>query len=272
MTPGGVSKSRNDNDGSSGNGEDYGNKRRKKGRGHPKESGPLSTAPKAHPVSSRYRRIQADIDQTLALVRKLDAEKGIVGNILSSGGDHGKADVDRSNVGSTGHIVIIKSLTSVKGLDGVELLDTLLTYLWRIHGVDYYGMSEMKDAKGFRHVRANNKTASAFTISDADWEKKLDSFWRERLVNGQDPLVVLTANDKIDAATLETLDPYVKKIIDENHGCKYGCGATGCAKVFHAPEFVQKHLKLKHPDLVSLLTSRVQDDIYCQNYMRYVSL
>jgi hypothetical protein len=29
------------------------------------------------------------------------------------------------------------------------------------------------------------------------------------------------------------------------------CGAIGCSKGFHAPEFVQKHLKLKHPDLVS---------------------
>ncbi|XP_051195131.1 serrate RNA effector molecule isoform X2 [Lolium perenne] len=266
MTAGGASKSGNDNDGSYGNAEDYGNKRRKKGRGHLKV-GPLSTAPKAHPVSSKYRRIQTDIDQTLALVQKLDAEKGIVGNILSSGGDHGKADLDRSNVGSTGPIVIVHGLTTVKGLDGVELLDTLLTYLWRIHGVDYYGMSEREDANGFRHVRADKKTASAFDISAADWEKQLDSFWHERLVNGDDPLVVLTANDKIYAATLETLELHVKKIMDENRGCKYGCGAKGCGKVFHAPEFVQKHLKLKHPDLVSVLTSGVQDDIYCQNYM-----
>ncbi|KAF7083574.1 hypothetical protein CFC21_087350 [Triticum aestivum] len=267
MTADGSSKSGNDNCGSSGNGEDYGNKRRKNGRGPPKESGPLSTAPKAHPVSSKYRRIQTDIDQTLALVRKLDSEKGIVGNILSIGGDHGKPDDDRSHVGSAGPLVIIRGLTTVKGLDGVELLDTLLTYLWRVHGVDYYGMSERRNANGFRHVRADNKSADAFNISAADWEKKLDSFWHERLVNGEDPLVVLTAKDKIDAATVEALAPYVKKIMDENYGYKYGCGAMGCTKVFHAPEFVHKHLKLKHPDLVSVLTLSVQDDIYFQNYM-----
>ncbi|XP_048549132.1 serrate RNA effector molecule-like isoform X2 [Triticum urartu] len=241
MIADGSSKSGNVNYGSSGNGEDYGNKRRKNGRGPPKEPGPLSTAPKAHPVSSKYRRIQADIDQTLALVRKLDTEKG--------------------------PLVIIRSLTTVKGLDGVELLDTLLTYLWRVHGVDYYGMSERRNANGFRHVRADNKIADAFNISAADWEKKLDSFWHERLVNGEDPLVVLTAKDKIDTATVEALTPYVKKIVDENYGYKYGCGAMGCAKVFHAPEFVHKHLKLKHPDLVSVLTLGVQDDIYFQNYM-----
>ncbi|XP_044952791.1 serrate RNA effector molecule-like [Hordeum vulgare subsp. vulgare] len=267
MTADGSRKSGNDNNGSSGNGEDYGDKRRKNGRGPPKESGRLSTAPKAHPVSSKYRRIQTDIDQTLALVRKLDSEKGIVGNILSSGGDHGKPDDDRSLTESAGPIVIVRGLTTVKGLDGVELLDTLLTYLWRVHGVDYYGMAERRDANGFRHVRADNKIADAFNISAADWEKKLDSFWHERLVNGEDPLVVLTAKDKTDAATVEALAPYVKKILDQNYGYKYRCGAMGCAKVFHAPEFVHKHLKLKHPDLVSVLTLRVQDDIYFQNYM-----
>ncbi|RZS02798.1 hypothetical protein BHM03_00032883, partial [Ensete ventricosum] len=47
-----------------------------------------------------------------------------------------------------GPIFIIRGLTTVKGLEGVELLDTLITYLWRIHGLDYYGMSETSEAKG----------------------------------------------------------------------------------------------------------------------------
>ncbi|PNT65874.1 hypothetical protein BRADI_3g03840v3 [Brachypodium distachyon] len=266
MTAGAASKLGNNNAGSSDNDEDYGSKRRKNRRGPQKEPEPLSTAPKAHPISSKYRRIQTDIVQTLALVKKLDAEKGIVGNILSTS-DHGMSDVDRSHVGSVGPIVIVQGLSTVKGLEGVELLDTLLTYLWRVHGVDYYGMCEMRDAKGFRHVRDDNKSTIAFNISAADWEKKLDSFWHERLMNGKDPLVVLASQDKIDAATVETLEPYVKKIMDDKFSWKYGCGALGCIKIFHAPEFVHRHLKLKHPELVSELTSKVQEDIYRQNYM-----
>jgi hypothetical protein len=258
--------------GSDGNSDDDGDsdKRRKHGRGSSKETDPLSGAPVAHPVSSESRRVQVDIEQALALVRKLDTEKGIVGNILSSG-DHDKSDVDKSHIGSMGPIIIIRGLTTVKGLEGVELLDTLLTYLWRIHGVDYYGMSETNEAKGSRHVRADNKTSNTTNINAADWEKKVDTFWQERL-RGQDPMVILAAKDKIDAAAVEVLEPYVRKIRDEKYGWKYGCGAKGCTKLFHAPEFVHKHLRLKHPELVLELTSKVREDLYFQNYMKYVHM
>ncbi|KAG0531710.1 hypothetical protein BDA96_04G045700 [Sorghum bicolor] len=260
-------KSGKGNDGRSQDNADYGEKKRKHGRGPQKEIEPLSAAPKAHPISSQHRRIHTDIHRTLALVKKLDSEKGIMENILLTG-DHGKSNVDKSCGRSKTPVAIIRGFNTVKGLEGVELLDTLLTYLWRVHGVDYYGMSEMKHAKGFRHVRAENKSDSmAEYISAADWEKKLDSFWEERLMNGEDPLVVLTAMDKIEAALVEVLERYVRKMRDENCIWKYFCGAKGCEKLFHAPEYVHKHLNLKHPDLVSTLASRVENDIYFQNYM-----
>ncbi|XP_003563493.1 serrate RNA effector molecule isoform X1 [Brachypodium distachyon] len=264
ITAAAPSKSEN---GSDVNSEDDGDgdKRRKHIRGSSKEKDPLSAAPKAHPVSSEPRRIQTDIEQTLGLVRRLDTEKGILGNILSSG-DHEKSDVDKSHIGSMGPIIIIRGLTTVKGLEGVELLDTLLTYLWRVHGVDYYGMSETNEAKGPRHVRADSKNSSTINVNAVDWEKKLDTFWQERL-SGQDPMVILTAKDKIDAAAAEVLEPHVRKIRDEKYGWKYGCGAKGCTKLFHAPEFVYKHLRLKHPELVLEVTSKVREDLYFQNYM-----
>ncbi|OEL34655.1 Serrate RNA effector molecule [Dichanthelium oligosanthes] len=263
-----VIKSRDGNDRSSEDGADYGEKKRKHGRGPWKEIEPLSVsaAPIAHPVSSQYQRILTDIDRTLALVERLDLEKDIVGNILT--GDHDKSNVDKSYVISMGPLVIVRGLNTVKGLEGVELLDTLLTYLWRVHGVDYYGMSEMKYAKGFRHVRAENKSGGMTeNINAADWEKKLDSFWEQRLINGEDPLVVLTAKDKIDEAIVEVLEPYVRKMWYDKCVWKYGCGAKGCEKIFHAPEYVHKHLRLKHPDLVSTLAERIENDIYFQNYM-----
>nr|XP_034607079.1 serrate RNA effector molecule-like [Setaria viridis] len=269
LTADAVIKSGDGDGGSSEDDTDYGEKKRKHGRGPQKEIEPLSVsaAPKAHPVSSQYRRIHTDIDRTLALVKKLDSEKDILGNILLTG-DHDNSNVDQSHIRSMGPVVIVRGLNTVKGLEGVELLDTLLTYLWRVHGVDYYGMSEMKYAKGFRHVRAENKSGTmAENNNAADWEKKLDSFWEQRLVNGEDPLVVLTAKDKIDAAIVEVLEPYVRKMRDEKYVWKYGCGAKGCEKLFHAPEYVHKHLRLKHPLLVSILSSRIENDIYFQNYM-----
>ncbi|KAL6661826.1 hypothetical protein ACP70R_001210 [Stipagrostis hirtigluma subsp. patula] len=221
-------------------------------------------APKAHPVSSEARRIQIDIEQAQALICKLDAEKGIENNILSSG-DHDKSDRDKSH-GSMGPIVIIRGSSTVKGLEGVELLDTLVTYLWRIHGVDYYGMSETNEPKGLRHVKADARTYNGASSNATEWENKLDAFWQDR-IQGQDPLEVLKAKEKIDAAATDVLDPCVRKIRDEKYGWKYGCGAKGCTKLFHAPEFVLKHLKLKHADLVVELTSKVREDVYFENYM-----
>jgi hypothetical protein len=241
-----------------------GGKRRRHGRGPVKEND-FSAAPKAHPVSSEPRRIQLDVEQAQALVRKLDSEKGIEDNILCSA-DHDKTDGDKPHAGSVGPIIIIRGMTSVKGLEGVELLDTLITYLWRIHGLDYYGMVETNEAKGFRHIRPEGKNYEETTKSGVDWEKKLDSFWQERL-RGQDRLEVMTAKEKIDAAAVEVLDPYVRKIRDEKYGWKYGCGAKGCTKLFHASEFVHKHLKLKHPELIMEVTSKVREDLYFQNYM-----
>uniref|UniRef100_A0A3B6TDY6 C2H2-type domain-containing protein n=1 Tax=Triticum aestivum TaxID=4565 RepID=A0A3B6TDY6_WHEAT len=221
------------------------------------------SAPKAHPVSSEPRRISIDIEQAQALICKLDSEKGIENNVLSSSDDD---KAGSGSHGSMGPIVIIRGASTVKGLEGVELLDTLVTYLWRIHGVDYYGMSETNEPKGLRHVKADSRTYDGPSSNTAEWEEKLDSFWQDR-IQGQDPLEILKAKDKIDAAASEVLDPHVRKIRDEKYGWKYGCGAKGCTKLFHASEFVTKHLKLKHTDFVVELTSKVREDIYFENYM-----
>ncbi|XP_039007252.1 serrate RNA effector molecule-like isoform X1 [Hibiscus syriacus] len=242
---------------------DTGGKRKRHGREPTKETG-LSLAPKAHPISSDPRRIQIDIGQAQYLVRKLDSEKGIEENILT-GPDNDKINRDKSHGSLEGQVIIVRGLTSVKGLEGVELLDTLITYLWRVHGVDYYGMVETSEAKGLRHVRAEGKNSDV-TSNGSEWEMKLDSHWQGRL-SGQDPLEVTTAKDKIDVAAVEALDPFVRKIRDEKYGWKYGCGAKGCTKLFHAAEFVHKHLKLKHPELVFEQTSNVREELYFQNYM-----
>ncbi|KAK4492319.1 hypothetical protein RD792_003122 [Penstemon davidsonii] len=242
---------------------DVGGKRRRPGQAGAKESD-LSSAPKAHPVCSEPRRIQIDVEQAQALVRKLDSEKGIEDNVLCRA-DNDRMSRDKSHGNSSGPVVIIRGLTAIKGLEGIELLDTLLTYLWRIHGVDYYGLVESSEVKGFRHIRVDSKNSN--TIGNGnEWENKLDSHWQERL-KGSDPLEVMTAKEKIDAAAAEALDPYVRKIRDEKYGWKYGCGAKGCTKLFHASEFVTKHLKLKHTDLVMELTSKVREDLYIENYM-----
>ncbi|KAG9157017.1 hypothetical protein Leryth_009059 [Lithospermum erythrorhizon] len=101
-----------------------GGKRNRHGRGSAKEEDLFSAAPKAHPVSSESRRIQIDVEQAQALVRKLDFEKGIEDNILCRS-DNDRAGRDKSHGASSGPVIIIRGLTSVKGLEGIELRYTL---------------------------------------------------------------------------------------------------------------------------------------------------
>lgn len=259
-----MNKTEQSNEPNSEDEADVGGKRRRPGRVGAKEFD-LSSAPKAHPVCSEPRRIQIDIEQAQALAQKLDIEKGIEDNILCRA-DNDRMSRDKSHGSSSGPVIIIRGLTTIKGLEGIELLDTLLTYLWRIHGVDYYGLVETIEAKGLRHIRVDDKISDGIGNGN-EWEKKLDSRWQDRLKNS-DPLEVMTAKEKIDSTAAEALDPYVRKIRDEKYGWKYGCGAKGCTKLFHASEFVLKHLKLKHPELVMESTTKVREELYFQNYMK----
>uniref|UniRef100_A0A0C9QWQ1 TSA: Wollemia nobilis Ref_Wollemi_Transcript_3537_2841 transcribed RNA sequence n=1 Tax=Wollemia nobilis TaxID=56998 RepID=A0A0C9QWQ1_9CONI len=236
-------------------------KRRRHGRGPAKENDLISSAPKALPVSSDPKRVKKDIEFGQALIRKLDAEKGIEENILGGSEQGGEKSLSDS-IG----VVIVRSTNAVKGLEGLELLDVVVTYLWRVHGLDYYGMVELKEPpKGLRHIRVESKS-NIDEAASAEWEKKLDSTWEARL-QGQDPLEIMSAKEKLDAATVEALDPLVRKIRDEKYGWKFGCGAKGCTKLFHAAEFVHKHLKLRHADLVTELTAKARAEIYFNNYM-----
>ena len=156
-------------------------KRRKHGRGPAKENGLVSSAPKAPLVSFEPRRVKKDIELGQALIHKLDTEKGIEENILGSS-EKDKFEGDKSVSGSIG-VVIARGTNIVKGLEGIEILDVVDTYMWQVHGLDYYGMIELKEApKGLCHVRAENKNShDEQSTATAEWENKLDSTWKSRL-------------------------------------------------------------------------------------------
>ncbi|CAK9208111.1 unnamed protein product [Sphagnum troendelagicum] len=233
-----------------------------------KKSQEINAAPKAPAGSSDPKRVLKDIELCQSLIRKLDSEKGIEGNILAPA-DQQNVEGDRSiSTGSFGPIVIVRSGNQVKGLEGIELLDVMLTYMWRVHSVDYYGMVELKEPpRRLRHIRG---TVDPKNVGEdpgfGEWEKKLESMWQARLQSG-DLIEKMLGREKLDSTANEALDPFVRKIRDEKYGWKYGCGAKGCTKLFHGPEFVHKHLKLKHSDLVSDVVAKAREELYFQNYM-----
>ncbi|KAF3434317.1 hypothetical protein FNV43_RR25420 [Rhamnella rubrinervis] len=198
----------------------------------------FSTMLKAHPISSHPRRIKVDIEQSHALVHKLDVEKGIEDNVLCCGG----------------------------ALEGIELLDTLISYLWCIHGLNYYGMIERNPCRGLRHVRPDEKNCAEteeIEESGAEWEKKLDLFWQERL-RGEDPLEAMSSKEKIAATAVSGI-----KERDDEYQWKYGCGggANDYTKGFHAVGFLRRYVKDTPPQYVMELTSSALEDLYFHNYM-----
>ncbi|CAK9204840.1 unnamed protein product [Sphagnum troendelagicum] len=247
---------------------DVGAKGRRQSRST-KKSQEINAAPKAPAGSSDPKRVVKDIELCRSVIRKLDSEKGIEGNILAPV-DEQNGEGDRStSTGSVGPIVIVRSGNhQVKGLEGIELLDVMLTYMWRVHSVDYYGMVELKEPpRRLRHIRGTvDPKNGGEDPGFGEWEKKLESTWETRLQSG-DLIEKMLGREKLDSAANEALDPFVRKIRDEKYGWKYGCGAKGCTKLFHGPEFVHKHLKLKHSDLVSDAVAKVREELYFQNYM-----
>ena len=97
-------------------------------RGPTKENDLVSSAPKAPLVSSKPRKVKKDIEYGQALIQKLDIEKGIEENILGSS-EKDKFEGDKSVSGSIG-VVMARGTNIVKGLEGLEILDVVATYMW----------------------------------------------------------------------------------------------------------------------------------------------
>jgi len=150
-------------------------------------------------------------------MRKLDSEKGIEGNILATV-DQQNGEGDHSiSTGSVGPIVIMRSGNhQVKGLEGIELLDVMLTCMWCVHSVDYYGIVELKEPPGcLRHIQGTvDPKNGGEDPGFAEWEKKLESTWQTRIQSG-DLIEKMLGREKLGIAANEALDPFVCKICDE---------------------------------------------------------
>eukprot|EP00897_Mesotaenium_endlicherianum_P007607 jgi/Mesen1/6875/ME000352S05930 len=268
---------------------DGGAKRRRTsggGRGPHSRDPAEEAAPRVSSAAAEPPRVAEDIRTSRVLALKLDEEKGVTENPLTAGLKESEgADADAAAAAQKGAVAPPPVVVVVHGphqttleLEGLRLLDTLLTYLWRVHGLDYYGGAELKGLpRGVRHVRAEppgkggSKPQHQPEPTAADFEKwaaRIDGAWRARLEPaGVDPLVAMLGREKVEKASGEALEAFVRKIKDEKYGWKYGCGAKGCTKLFHGPEFVYKHLKLKHPEVVTEAIAKLQEDIYFDNYL-----
>eukprot|EP00271_Cylindrocystis_brebissonii_P005834 TRINITY_DN18169_c0_g1_i1.p1 TRINITY_DN18169_c0_g1~~TRINITY_DN18169_c0_g1_i1.p1 ORF type:complete len:940 (+),score=181.73 TRINITY_DN18169_c0_g1_i1:351-3170(+) len=303
--PGLADKERTGDDLSADDDDDDGRFRKSRDRSSRSERDARSqqkAAPKVpFQASSAPQRVAHDLQQAWALVVKLDAEKGVTPSALlhgeprmeKEGEEDGKMDAgDAATVapqtltiktGSKAMEEEGEAQEEEKVLEGAEFLDVYLTYLWRVHGVDYYGARESQGGPprgGLRTIRAGEKEDTEEEGEAAKGEKekseegqvvlkRVDDRWQARIgPTGVDPLAALLGNGQVETAIAATMEAHVKKIKDEKYGWKYGCGAKDCTKLFHGPEFVMKHLKLKHKELAVEAVEKAKEEIYRNNYLR----
>ena len=193
-------------------------------------------------------RTSKDLKLLHKLVTTLDAEKNIQKNPLF--GDMG-------------------SLEEVKGAQGDSLLDKLLSYAWRVHGVDYYageelGFNRFRERKDSRQQSRGPKPteAGASAVSDeaAQYFRDLEIRWDTRVFEG-DRAFKLVGKEKLEGELSSYVDSQVQQIDGNKFMCKL------CTKLFKGSDFTKKHISNKHAELVEQVKAKTVQKIYMDNFL-----
>lgn len=95
-------------------------------------------------------------------------------------------------------------------------------------------------------------TESQFKSQPGELPKRVDvrtELRMNRPLEGTDPSFMKLGGKSLERVVDTFLSDYVKKETDAKHRC------TVCQKLFKGDEFVKKHLKTKHPETSSEITS-----------------
>ncbi|XRB17254.1 arsenite-resistance protein [Pseudoscourfieldia marina] len=167
------------------------------------------------------------------------------------------------------------TLTSEAAIASVDkplmhVLDIWLSYLWRVHGVDFYKKDELAPCDfdnrttRTRVIRPNLRMDASFVAKSTvarKWHESLTAHWDSRCTDdAADPVVWMLAKDEVEKA----VDIFVKSCVIHRDN-KYGC--TLSTKFFMAPEFVEKHVRGKHSHVVNEQREMVLDRMYRRNYI-----
>eukprot|EP00894_Picocystis_sp_ML_P000376 jgi/Pico_ML_1/50893/g175.t2 len=112
-------------------------------------------------------------------------------------------------------------------MEPTERLDLLLDYLWNVHAVDYYASKELL-ASEYGSRKTRSRTIQAERV-----EKEVEAFVEAQII----------------------------KIEEGKYGCKLS------QKLFIGPDFVKKHVRVKHAGVVEEFRNKLLDDVYRENYL-----
>jgi len=154
--------------------------------------------------------------------------------------------------------------STVAATVSAERLDRLIWYLRRVHLFCYYCGEQFDDEDemyrrcGSIHLRGSKKEGAAKEAFAITWAASLDTKLANRLaVSAQETLDVLIGK----RLAQRMWEFNIVKVADDKFQCKL------CAKMFVGPEFVRKHLVLKHADKQAETDSKAREEQYFLNYI-----
>ncbi|MEW5300721.1 MAG: hypothetical protein WDW36_003631 [Sanguina aurantia] len=157
--------------------------------------------------------------------------------------------------------------------DLLNKLDLQLTYLFKVHGVDYYEGYEMNDEEWpFRLTacrllrgpcpKADEAETVAAKAAAEQLSSTVDSCWAKRLTGG-DPLETRCLRKTVEAA----VDAWIECQLIRHNPTKWGSKLSN--KLFLERKYVVKHIRLKHDEPIAAVREKVYEDAYFENFKKY---
>eukprot|EP00743_Colponemidia_sp_Colp-15_P007137 GILK01007702.1.p1 GENE.GILK01007702.1~~GILK01007702.1.p1 ORF type:complete len:695 (-),score=89.24 GILK01007702.1:132-2216(-) len=210
-------------------------------------------------------RIEADYRQSRELIECLDKEK----------------EVEAHNL-----------FEMISGKSRMEQLDTQIIYLRRVHSFCYYCGEEFEDERVLAakcapaHIRsssaATKKTeedTQGQTEGQTDEKKgeengsishfqqladRLDHKIRKRIQTH--PVLPSPLSDE-DPTLLQQIDDFCRDMSQRLEDEKYRCKVPNCNKLFRGPDFVKKHINLKHTENLQELKNKLIEQRMMDAYL-----
>lgn len=156
-----------------------------------------------------------------------------------------------------------------------KALDLYIEYLHRVHLFCYYNASEAESTEDYDRkcpvlYRQSPKTPAAATTTENDGSEKEPVETKDKICERIDNKINLRMNrpknnediEKIGGRNVDNeIDKYAIRNVVKDNEKRYRC--KHCSKLFKGEEYVKKHIKTKHTDLIEPI---IMEANYFNNY------
>ncbi|KAJ3158093.1 hypothetical protein HDU86_003045 [Geranomyces michiganensis] len=201
-------------------------------------------------------RIRHDLAQITSLAAVLDEENGFAPD---SGAALVKARMHLLNAEDdnldTEMATDADADAAIKKKEAQEkrALDLFIFYLRKVHNYDYYGGVETSSPEDFARRSSLSLRRAPVTRNNSTFCDKLDARIDVRINKPLDGPAIT----KMGGMLLETeLEVFLAKKVKKEAEGKFRC--TECSKLFKGEEFVKKHIRAKHPEVIMPITKEVE--------------